>query len=199
MRSGRIVLLFALAMAAFASACSGAPPPTATPTKPPTETAPPTATPTPSPTPTPTPGPCAGAWVGEWTQVFFQTNTGGILLPTYTVVGKRLILRDDCTYTEDWSEEASDIGCQSSGLIEGEYSVSDTTIAFTPVETVTEVGLDCGGGAQLAGSAATIPLNEIPPPGYSFDLAALPAELTLQATFTSQEGYDISVIQGFAP
>ena len=39
-------------------------------------------------------------------------GAGGIQPPTYGITGKRLVLKDDCTYQEDWSEEASDIGCQ---------------------------------------------------------------------------------------
>jgi hypothetical protein len=97
--------------------------------------------------------------VGTWTQVEFETNTGGIRLPTYSITGKRLVLKDDCSYQEDWSEEASDIGCQSSGLIEGEYTLGDELIRFTASDVLTEIGLDCG-GAQLAGSAATDGLHE---------------------------------------
>ena len=195
----KIIPVLTMAAALLGSACSGAAPPTATPTLPPTETAPPTATLTPTPTPTPTPGPCAGQWVGEWAQVQFQTNTGGIVLPVYAIAGKQLTLRDDCTYVEDWTKEASDIGCISSGLIQGDYSIDGTSIAFTAVDIVSEVDLDCGGGSQLAGSEATTPLNDIPPPSYSFDPAALPAELILHASYKSLEGHDITVNQRFEP
>ena len=93
-------------------------------------------------------------------------GAGGIRLPTYSITGKRLVLKDDCTYQEDWSEEASDIGCESSGLIEGEYTLGDELIQFTASDVLTEIGLDCGGG-QISGSAATDGLHEVPPPGYA--------------------------------
>ncbi|MCZ6529342.1 MAG: hypothetical protein O6949_03300 [Chloroflexi bacterium] len=176
-----------------AAACAG---PTPTPSPTPTATIP---SATPSSTPTPSPGPCAGEWVGEWTQVHFQTVTGSIVLPTYTVGGKTLTLNDDCTYAEDWSDENSDIGCESSGLIEGEYKVNGSGLVFAPVDTVIEVGLDCGGGAQIAGSSATTPLHQIAPPGYMADLSALPGELILVASFVSNEAFDIIVTQVFQP
>lgn len=179
-----------------AAACAG-PSPTPAPT--PTSTATPAPSATPTETPTPTPGPCAGEWVGEWSQVQFQTVTGSIVLPTYTVEGKALILNEDCTYTEDWSEESSDIGCDSSGLIEGEYEVSGSSVAFIPVDTIIEVGLDCGGGAQIAGSSATTPLHQIGPPGYMVDLSTLPGELILVSSFVSNEGFNIEVSQIFQP
>ena len=179
-----------------AAACVG-PSPTPSPT--PTATFTPSPSATPSLTPTPTPGPCAGEWIGEWTQVHFQTVTGSIVLPTYTVEGKTLNLNDDCTYAEDWSGESSDIGCESSGLIEGEYDVIGTSVVFVPVDTVLEIGLDCGGGAQIAGSSATTPLHQIAPPGYMVDHSALPGELILVASFVSNEAFDIEVTQTFQP
>ena len=94
-------------------------------------------------------------------------GAGGIRLPTYSITGKRLVLKDDCTYQEAWSEEASDIGCQSSGLIEGEYTLGDELIQFTASDVLAEIGLDCGGGGQISGSAATDGLHEVPPPGYA--------------------------------
>ncbi len=191
-----LAIAFGLALTLFAAACVA---PSPTPSPVPTATATPIPSATPSPTSTPTPGPCAGEWVGEWTQVQFQIVTGNIVLPTYTVVGKTLTLNDDCTYVEDWSEESSDIGCESSGLIEGEYEVNGSGVVFTPVDTVIEVGLDCGGGAQIAGSAATTPLHEIAPPGYLADLSALPGELILVASFETNEGFDIVVTQVFQP
>ena len=180
----------------IAAACAG-PTPTPAPTPTLTATTAPSATPT--ETPTPTPGPCAGEWVGEWTQVHFQTVTGGIVLPTYTVEGKLLTLNDDCTYVEDWSEESSDIECDSSGLIEGEYEISGSSVAFLAIETVEEVSLDCGGGAQIAGASATTPLHHIDPPGYVADLSALPGELALIASIVSNEGFNIEVSQVFQP
>ena len=179
-----------------AAACAG---PTPTPSPTPTATTTPIPSATPSSTPTPSPGPCAGEWVGEWTQVHFQTVTGSIVLPTYTVGGKTLTLNDDCTYAEDWSEESSDIGCESSGLIEGEYKVNGSGLVFAPVDTVIEVGLDCGGGAQIAGASATTPLHHIDPPGYVADLSALPGELALIASIVSNEGFNIEVSQVFQP
>lgn len=125
--------------------------------------------------------------------------TGSIALPTYTVEGKTLSLNEDCSYVEDWSGESSDIGCESSGLVEGEYEVSGSSIEFVPADTAIEVELDCGGGAQIAGSAATLPLHQIAPPGYVADLSALPDELVLVASFVSNEGFDIVVTQGFQP
>ncbi len=129
----------------------------------------------------------------------FRTVTGSIVLPTYTVQGKVLTLRDDCTYVEDWSEESSDIDCDSSGLIEGEYEIRGSSAAFVAVETVDEVSLDCGGGAQIAGASATIPLHQIDPPGYIADLSALPGELSLIASYVSNEGFNIEVSQLFHP
>jgi len=163
-RCGLTLLVF---LALAGAGCAGTPPaPSPTPTHPPpTPTR--TATPTPAPTATPTQGPCAGEWVGAWTQTEFETNTGGIRLPTYSITGKRLVLKDDCTYQEDWSEEASDIGCESSGMIEGEYTLGDELIQFTASDVLTEIGLDCGGGGQISGSAATDGLHEVPPPGYA--------------------------------
>ncbi len=121
------------------------------------------------------------------------------MLPTYTVQGKALTLRDDCTYVEDWSDESSDIDCDSIGLIEGEYEISGSSVAFVAVETVEEIGLDCGGGAQIAGAAATTPLHLIDPPGYALDLSALPGELALIASFDTNEGFNIEVSQAFRP
>ena len=121
------------------------------------------------------------------------------MLPTYTVQGKVLTLRDDCTYVEDWSDESSDIECDSSGLIEGEYEISGNSVAFVAVETVEEIGLDCGGGAQLAGAAATTPLHQIDPPGYAADRSSLPGELILIAAYVSNEGFNIEVSQVFQP
>ena len=180
----------------IAAACAG---PTPTATHLPTSTATPNPSATPTETPTPTPGPCAGEWVGEWTQVQFRTVTGSIVLPTYTVEGKLLTLNDDCTYVEDWSEESSDIDCDSSGLIEGEYEVSDSSVAFVRVDIAAEVDLDCGAGAQIAGSAPTTPLDQIDPPGYVADLSALPDELILVASYLSNEGFTIEVSQVFRP
>ena len=180
----------------IAAACAG---PTPTPVPTPTLTATPVPSATPTNTPTPTPGPCAGEWVGEWSQVQFQTVTGSIVLPTYTVQGKVLILKDDCTYVEDWSEESSDIDCDSHGLIEGEYEIIDSSAAFIAVDTVVEIGLDCGGGEQLAGASATTPLNLIDPPGYVADLSSLPGELILIAAYVSNEGFNIEVAQVFRP
>jgi len=121
------------------------------------------------------------------------------VLPTYIVQGKALTLGDDCTYVEDWSDESSDIDCDSSGLIEGEYEISGSSVAFVAVETVEEVSLDCGGGAQIAGASATSPLHQIDPPGYAADLPALPGELILIASFVSNEGFNIEVSQVFRP
>ena len=184
-------LLLLIAASCSAPSSTATPDPTAIPTPIPSAT--------PSLTPTPTPGPCAGEWVGEWTQVHFQTVTGSIMLPTYTVEGKTLTLNDDCTYVEDWSEESSDIGCESSGLIKGEYEVNGSGVVFAPIDTVIEVGLDCGGGAQIAGSSATTPLHEIALPGYMADLSALPGELILVASFVSNDAFDIIVTQVFQP
>ena len=191
-----IATAIGLLLMLIAAACAG-PPPTPSPT--PTATSTPIPSATPSSTPTPTPGPCAGEWVGKWTQVNFQTVTGSIVLPTYTVEGKALTLNEDCTYVEDWSEESSDIGCESSGLIEGEYEVSGIRAVFVPLDTVIEIGLDCGGGAQIAGSTATTPLHQIAAPGYVVDLSALPGELVLVASIVSNEGFDIAVTQAFEP
>ncbi len=185
-----------LILVLIAAACAG---PTPTPAPSPTPTATPVPSATPTETPTPTPGPCAGEWVGVWSQVQFRTVTGSIVLPTYTVQGKVLTLRDDCTYVEDWSEESSDIDCDSSGLIQGEYEISGGSVAFVAVETVDEVSLDCGGGAQIAGASATIPLHQIDPPGYIADLSALPGELILVASTVSNEGFNIEVSQVFQP
>ena len=185
-----------LILVLIAAACAG---PTPTPVPTPTVTSTPAPSATPTKTPTPTPGPCAGEWVGEWTQVHFQTVTGSIVLPTYTVEGKLLTLNDDCTYIEDWSEESSDIGCNSVGLIEGEFEISGDSVAFVAVETLEDVDLDCGAGAQIAGSAATTPLDQIDPPGYVADLSALPDELVLVASFASNEGFNIEVSQVFEP
>jgi hypothetical protein len=121
------------------------------------------------------------------------------MLPTYTVIGKALTLNEDCSYIEDWSEESSDIGCESSGLIEGEYEISGSSMVFIPVATIVEVGLECGGGAQIAGSSATTPLHQIGPPGYMADLSALPDELILLSSFVSNEGFNIEVLQVFQP
>jgi len=190
-------ILLVLVLALAGSGCAGTPPaPSPTPPPlPPTPTPP--APPKPTPTSTPTPGPCAGEWVGAWTQTEFETNTGGIRLPTYSITGKRLVLRDDCSYREDWSAEASDIGCESSGLIEGEYTLGDELIQFTASEVLTEVELDCGGGGQLSGSAATDGLHEVPPPGYALDPSALPDELRLTASFLTEQGFTITVTQSF--
>ncbi|MEE9215901.1 MAG: hypothetical protein V3U32_00555 [Anaerolineales bacterium] len=181
-----------------AAACAG-PTLTPSPVPIPTSTLTPIPSATPTETPTPTPGPCAGEWVGEWIQVQFQTVTGSIVLPTYTVEGKALTLNEDCSYVEDWSDESSDVGCDSSGLIEGEYEFSGSSVAFVPADTVVEIGLDCGGGAQLAGSSATTPLHQIGPPGYMIDLTALPGELILIASLVSNEGFNIEVSQVFRP
>ena len=129
----------------------------------------------------------------------FQAVTGSIVLPTYTVEGKLLTLNDDCTYIEDWSEESSDIGCDSVGLVEGEYEFSGDSVAFVAVEILDDVDLDCGDGAQIAGSAATTPLDQIDPPGYVVDLSALPDELVLVASFVSNEGFNIELSQVFEP
>jgi hypothetical protein len=136
--------------------------------------------------------------VGEWTQTDFETNTGGIRLPTYTITGKRLTLRDDCSYTEDWSEEASDIGCSSSGLVEGEYTLAEGMLEFSARQTVKPIELACGGGAQLSGSAATDGLHQAAPPGYALDLEALPDELMLTANSITEQGFDLTVTQIFA-
>ena len=198
MRRQRRWLTLLVFLALAGSGCRGTPPaPSPTPTPaPPTPTR--TATPRPTATSTPTPGPCAGEWVGVWTQTEFQTNTGGIRLPTYSITGKRLVLKDDCTYQEDWSEEASDIGCQSSGLIEGEYTLGDELIRFTTTDILTEVRLDCGGGGQISGSAATDGMHEAPPPGYAFDPSALPDQLHLTASFVTEQGFNITVTQTFS-
>lgn len=180
----------------IAAACAA---PSPTPTPDPTATLTPIPSSTPTTTPTPTPGPCAGDWVGEWFQTQFQVVTGGIALPTYTVEGKTLTLNEDCSYVEDWSGESSDIGCESSGLIKGEYEVNGSGVVFAPIDTVIEVGLDCGGGAQIAGSSATTPLHEIALPGYMADLSALPGELILVASFVSNDAFDIIVTQVFQP
>jgi len=197
MRRRRLPLTLLVFLALAVSSCRGAPSsPTSTATpRPPTTT--PTASPTPRPTRTPTPGPCAGEWVGTWTQVEFETNTGGIRLPTYSITGKRLVLKDDCSYQEDWSEEASDIGCESSGLIEGEYTLGDELIQFTASDVLTEIELDCGGGGQISGSAATDGLHEVPSPGYALDPSALPDELRLTASFVTEQGFNITVTQAF--
>ena len=107
------------------------------------------------------------------------------------------MLKDDCSYQEDWSEEASDIGCESSGLIEGEYTLGDELIQFTASDILTEVRLDCGGGGQISGSAATDGLHEVPAPGYAFDPAALPDGLRLTASFVTAQGFNITVTQTF--
>ncbi len=180
----------------IAAACAA---PSPTPTPDPTATLTPIPSSTPTTTPTPTPGPCAGDWVGEWFQTQFQVVTGGIALPTYTVEGKTLTLNEDCSYVEDWSGESSDIGCESSGMVEGKYKVSGSRVVFVPADTPVEVGLDCGGGAQIAGSSATTPLHQIAPPGYMADLSALPGELILVASSVSNEAFDIIVTQVFQP
>ncbi|MDK1045503.1 MAG: hypothetical protein QGM45_07465, partial [Anaerolineales bacterium] len=116
----------------IAAACAA---PSPTPTPDPTATLTPIPSSTPTTTPTPTPGPCAGDWVGEWSQTQFQIVTGGIVLPTYTVEGKTLTLNEDCSYVEDWSSESSDIGCESSGMVEGEYELSGSRVVFVPADT----------------------------------------------------------------
>lgn len=192
MRSTFLVLMLA------AGCASPTPPPAPTSSPTPAPSPVPTRTSTPTPTDTPTPGPCAGEWVGVWTQIIFETNTGGIRLPTYTITGKQLTLRDDCSYTEDWSEEASSIGCQSSGLIEGEFTLAEGMISFSAQQTVEEVELDCGGGAQISGSAATDGLHEAAPSGYALDPAALPGELSLTASSVTEQGFNLTVTQIFA-
>ena len=107
------------------------------------------------------------------------------------------MLKDDCSYQEDWSEEASDIGCESSGLIEGKYTLGDELIQFTTSDILTAVGLDSGGGGQISGSTATDGLHEVPPPGYTLDPSALPDELRLTASFLTEQGFTITVTQSF--